>query len=72
MLMLGRHCGSSIRLALATSDELADRDALAVLKRAPTPDAGVRLSLSQIRAALYRNGRQRYLDKRAAKIQAGL
>ncbi len=58
--------------ALATFDDLADRDTLAVLERAPTPDAGARLSISQIRAVLKRAGRQRYLDKQAVKIQAGL
>ncbi|MEX2251085.1 MAG: IS110 family transposase [Acidimicrobiia bacterium] len=58
--------------AVATFDELADRDTLAVLQRAPAPNDGARLSLSQIRAALKRAGRQRYLDKRATEIQAGL
>jgi transposase len=72
MLMLRAALREFYPQALATFDELADRDALAVLKRAPTPDAGARLSLSQIRAALKRAGRQRYLDKRAAEIQSGL
>lgn len=58
--------------ALATFDDLAGGDALAVLERAPTPDAGARMSVSQIRAALKRAGRQRYLDKRSSEIQAGL
>jgi len=52
--------------------ELADRDALAVLGRAPTPEAGAALSLSQLRSTLKRGGRQRNLDRRAAEIQAAL
>ena len=58
--------------ALATFDDLADRDTLAVLERAPTPAAGARLSISQIRSMLKKAGRQRYLDSRATQIQAGL
>jgi transposase len=58
--------------ALEAFDDLADRDALAILGRAPTPvDAG-RLSLSKIRAALKTAGRQRNLDTRALQIQAAL
>src|SRR6478609_2180054 len=58
--------------ALEAFDDLADRDALAILGRAPTPvDAG-RLSLSKIRAALKTAGRQRNLDTRAQHIQARL
>ncbi len=38
--------------ALAAFDDLADRDALAVLGRAATPAQGARLSLSKIRSAL--------------------
>ena len=58
--------------ALAAFDDLADRDALAILGRAPTPvDAG-RLSLSKIRSALKTAGRQRNLDTRAQNIQAAL
>jgi transposase len=58
--------------ALEAFDDLADRDALAILGRAPTPvDAG-RLSLSKIRAALKTAGRQRNLDTRAQHIQAAL
>ncbi len=58
--------------ALEAFGDLADRDALAVLGRAPTPDAGAALSLSQLRSALKRGGRQRNLDRRAAEIQAAL
>jgi transposase len=58
--------------ALEAFDDLADRDALAILGRAPTPvDAG-RLSLSKIRSALKTAGRQRNLDTRAQNIQAAL
>jgi transposase len=58
--------------ALAAFEDLADRDALAVLGRAPTPEQGAALSLSAIRSALKRGGRQRYIDARARDIQAGL
>jgi len=58
--------------ALEAFDDLAERDALAVLGRAPTPDAGARLSLSQLRSTLERGGRQRNLDRRASEIQAAL
>ncbi|MGC1781078.1 MAG: IS110 family transposase [Acidobacteriaceae bacterium] len=47
-----------------------DRDALAVLGRAPTPDQGARLSLSKVAAALKAGGRQRGVDERAREIQA--
>ncbi len=58
--------------ALETFDDLAHRDAVAVLGRAPTPSIGARLTLPQIRAALKRGGRQRNLDKVARRIQQGL
>jgi hypothetical protein len=58
--------------AVAAFPNLADRDALAVLGRAPGPAAGAALSQSQIRSALARAGRQRNLDTRAAEIQAAL
>jgi transposase len=54
--------------ALAAFDDLADRDALAVLGRAATPAEGARLSLSKIRSALKAAGRQRNLDARALQI----
>jgi Transposase IS116/IS110/IS902 family len=57
---------------VAAFDDLADRDALAVLGRAPTPEQGAALSLSAIRSALKRGGRQRYIDTRARDIQAAL
>ncbi len=58
--------------ALDAFDDLADRDALAVLGKAPTPSAGAALSLGQLRAALQRGGRKRNLDRRAAEIQSAL
>lgn len=58
--------------ALETFDELAHRDALAVLGKAPTPSIGARLTLPQIRAALQRAGQRRNIDKVARFIQKGL
>ena len=58
--------------ALETFDDLAHRDALAILGRAPTPTLGARLTLPQIRAALKRGGRRRNLDAAARRIQQGL
>jgi transposase len=55
--------------ALAAFDDLADRDALAILGRAPTPSDAQRLSLSKIRSALKAAGRQRNIDTRALQIQ---
>ena len=52
--------------------DLDDRDALAVLGRAPTPEQGARLSLSKLGAALKAGGRQRNIDARAREIQAAL
>ncbi|OBI22390.1 transposase [Mycobacterium sp. E2327] len=58
--------------ALAAFEDLDHGDALGVLGRAPTPDAGARLSLSAIQSALKRGGRQRYIASRAKEIQAAL
>ena len=58
--------------ALDAFDELAGRDALAVLAIAPTPAAGRVLSHSKIAAALHRGGRQRRIDERAVEIQTAL
>ncbi|MBP2451053.1 IS110 family RNA-guided transposase [Mycolicibacterium lutetiense] len=58
--------------ALEAFESLADRDALAILGRAPTPAAAGRLSLAKIRSALKAAGRQRNLDSRALEIQAAL
>ena len=58
--------------ALEAFDDLADRDALAVLGRAPTPADAAHLSLSKIRSALKHAGRQRNIDARAQHIAAAL
>jgi transposase len=58
--------------ALVTFDDLADRDTLAILARAPDPQIGARLTVTQIKAVLKRAGRERNLDRRASNIQAGL
>ena len=58
--------------ALEVFDDLHDRDALAVLGRAPTPAEAAHLTLPAIRSALKKAGRQRNLDTRARDIQAGL
>ena len=58
--------------ALEAFDDLHDRDALAVLGRAPTPAEAAHLSLTKIRSALKRAGRQRNLDARAQEITAAL
>ena len=58
--------------ALQAFDELAGRDALAILAVAPSPEAGRRLSLSKITATLRRAGRQRNLEATAERIQATL
>jgi len=58
--------------ALEAFDDLADRDALAILGRAPTPVDAQHLSLSKIRSALKAAGRQRNLDTRAQNIQTAL
>lgn len=58
--------------ALETFENLADRDTLAILGRAPTPADARGLSLSKIRAALKAAGRQRNLDTRALQIQQAL
>jgi transposase len=55
--------------ALEAFDNLADRDALAILGRAPTPADAKGLSLAKIRSALKAAGRQRNLDTRALQIQ---
>jgi transposase len=58
--------------ALEAFEDLHDRDALAVLGRAPTPTQAAHLSLTKIRSALKRAGRQRNLDARAQEIAAAL
>ncbi|NOX29513.1 MAG: IS110 family transposase [Actinobacteria bacterium] len=58
--------------ALVAFEDLAHRDAVAVLAKAPSPDQAARLSITQIRSALKRGGRQRNLDTRAADIGTAL
>jgi transposase len=58
--------------ALEAFDDLHDRDALAVLGRAPSPAEAARLSLAKVRSALKHAGRQRNLDTRAQEITAAL
>jgi len=56
----------------AFGEELAGRDSLAILAIAPSPEAGRRLSINKIGAALRRGGRQRNLQATATGIQAAL
>jgi transposase len=56
----------------AFADRLAEREALAVLARAPTPEQGRTLSRSALQATLRRAGRRRNLEARAADIQTAL
>jgi transposase len=58
--------------ALQAFDNLADRDALAILGRAPNPGEAARLSLAKVRSALKHGGRQRNLEARAQEITAAL
>ena len=58
--------------ALATFDDLADRDTLAVLDRAPTPAEGRALTPGRVRTALRSGGRTRNIDTRAQAIVEGL
>ncbi len=52
--------------------DLADRDALAVLSLAPTPDQGRALTVEQISDALSAAGRQRNAARRAEQIHMAL
>jgi transposase len=58
--------------AVAAFDELAGRDALAVLEIAPTPAKGRALSRSKIASAVRRAGRQRNVETRAEQIHTAL
>ncbi|MGB8387276.1 IS110 family transposase [Mycobacterium sp.] len=58
--------------ALVAFEDLAHGDALGVLGRAPTPEQGARLSLTEIHSALKRGGRKRNIDVRAREIRAML
>jgi transposase len=56
----------------AFGEDLAGRDALAVLGAAPDPDRGRRLTPARVAALLRKAGRQRNADTRAAAIVAAL
>lgn len=58
--------------ALAAFDDLASREALAVLAKAPTPEQGKALKVTQIEAVLRAAGRQRNLRRTAEAISAAL
>jgi transposase len=58
--------------ALDTFDELAHRDTLAVLTKAPTPTEAAKLTPGKIRTVLRNAGRQRNIESRADTIAAGL
>jgi transposase len=57
---------------VAFADDLAGRDALAVLAVAPTPELGRRLTNARVQTLLRRAGRQRNLARRADEIVAAL
>jgi hypothetical protein len=56
----------------AFGDDLAGRDALAVLAIAPSPEQARRLTTARVATVLGRAGRQRNLQRRAAEIVAAL
>ena len=58
--------------ALEAFPSLAHGDALGVLATAPGPREAARLTITQIRAALRRGGRQRSIERRAAAVRAAL
>ena len=58
--------------ALVAFDDLAHRDALAVLAKAPTPERGKALRVTQVQAALRGAGRQRNVTSRAEQIVTAL
>ena len=58
--------------ALETFDELAHRDALAVLAKASTPTEAAKLTPAKIRTVLRNAGRQRNIETLADTIAAGL
>jgi len=57
---------------VAFGTDLADRDALAILAVAPSPEQGRRLSQARIESVLRRAGRQRNIAVTAAKIKTAL
>jgi transposase len=58
--------------ALAAFEELAHPDALAVLRAAPDPERGRRLSTARIVSLLRKGGRRRNLEQRATAIRDAL
>jgi hypothetical protein len=56
----------------AFADDLAGRDALAVLAAAPDPEQGRKLTVGRVETLLRRAGRQRYVTARATEIVAAL
>jgi hypothetical protein len=68
----GGCCPSRLSALAAFGTDLADRDALAVLAAAPSPDQGRRLSQTRIETLLRKAGRQRNLATTAAKIKTAL
>jgi transposase len=58
--------------ALETFDDLADRDTIAVLEAAPSPDEARRLTPGRVRTLLRGAGRKRNIDTRAQDIVDGL
>ena len=58
--------------ALEAFPDLAHGDAVGVLAAAPGPREAARLSISQIRSALRRGGRQRNIERRAAEVRDAL
>ena len=58
--------------ALQAFPKLAHGDALGVLATAPGPREAARLTITQIRAALRRGGRQRSIEGRAAEVRDAL
>lgn len=57
---------------IAFSDDLAGRDALAVLATAPTPGAGRALNRARVISVIRRAGRQRNIEHRADQILTAL
>ena len=58
--------------ALEAFPDLAHGDAVGVLAAVPGPREAARLSISQIRSALRRGGRQRNIERRAAEVRDAL
>jgi hypothetical protein len=58
--------------ALTAFDDLASRDALAVLAAAPSPEQGRKLTAARVETLLRKAGRQRYVSARAAEIVVAL